>query len=424
MKKKLPAILITLLIVVLAGFIVALLLFIKNQPEPLRGVVPMVEVAAMEPDSAVWGQNFPNQYTTMLKTAQNDEPTVYGGSKPVQKVDVDTRLILLFAGNPFGKDYKEDRGHEWALKDVKDTERISDKTTGTCLSCKSSDNPKLWTEMGMAAYDAMKFSELTKQVTHSIGCANCHEAGTMRLVVTNPALETALKAQGQDWKTFTRQQMRSVVCANCHVEYYMAGDGKLLTLPWKDGTKIENIAQYYTDIQFTDWVHADSGASMIKMQHPDYELYSAGSTHFNAGVACADCHMPYTRDGSAKFSTHDIMSPMLRLAETCGVCHTDVQYVAGRVKIIQDSVIETMIKAEEAIVAAIAAIKTAAESAGVDEALLAQARENHRQAQLRWDFIAAENSMGFHNSQEALRILADSIDLARQAETLAIQAMK
>ena len=50
---------------------------------------------------------------------------------------------------------------------------------------------------------------------------------------------------------------------------------------------------------------------MIKMQHPEYELFTAGSTHYKAGVACADCHMPYTRDGAVKFSTHDVHSPLL-----------------------------------------------------------------------------------------------------------------
>ena len=80
--------------------------------------------------------------------------------------------------------------------------------------------------MGMAAFDKTPFSELGQHISEPIGCANCHEAETMRLIVTNPALEEALAAQGQDWTTFTRQKMRTVVCANCHVEYYFAGDGK------------------------------------------------------------------------------------------------------------------------------------------------------------------------------------------------------
>jgi nitrite reductase (cytochrome c-552) len=337
-------------------------------------------------------------------------------------LEADARLLTLFAGYPFSKEYNEERGHENALIDVESTLRVNEKTAGTCYSCKSADNPRLWDEIGMEKYDATLFKELGKSIDHTIGCANCHEAGTMRLVVTNPALETALKAQGLDWTKYTRQQMRSLVCANCNVEYYMVGDGKLLTLPWKNGTRIDDIAAYYTEVNFSDWTHPESGASMVKIQHPDYELYTAGSTHFNAGVACADCHMPYTRDGSVKFSTHDITSPLLKLPQTCGVCHTDVDYVAGRVQIIQDTVYETMIKAEDAILSAIVAIKAAGTTGNVDSKLLEDARELHRQAQLRWDFINAENSMGFHNPEEALRILAESIDLARQAENLAIKA--
>jgi nitrite reductase (cytochrome c-552) len=59
---------------------------------------------------------------------------------------------------------------------------------------------------------------------------------------------------------------------------------------------------------------------------------------------------------------------------------------------------------------------------GVDAGLLSEARDLHREAQLRWDFIAAENSMGFHNPEEALRILAAATDLARQAQLKAILA--
>lgn len=423
-KNTLSAILVSAIIFILAAAVVILLIFIKNQPEPNRGILPMVTVEALEPDSSIWGKNFPNQYSTMLQTAQNEDGTVYGGSYLRNKLETDPRLLTLFAGYAFSKEYNEDRGHENAVTDVNESLRINDKTPGTCYSCKSSDNPRLWQTMGVAAYDATPFATLGQDITHSIGCANCHEANTMKLVVTNPALDTALKAQGLDWTTFTRQEMRSVVCANCHVEYYMAGDGKLLTLPWENGTKIEEIAQYYTDINFKDWVHPDSGAAIVKMQHPDYELYTAGSTHYNAGVACADCHMPYTRDGSVKFSTHNIKSPLLNLAPTCGTCHTDVEYVAERVKIIQNSVSETMGRAEDALVAAIAAIKLSAASANADQTLIAEAQELQRQSQLRWDFIAAENSMGFHNPEEALRILADSIDLARQAESTALRAAK
>jgi nitrite reductase (cytochrome c-552) len=161
---------------------------------------------------------------------------------------------------------------------------------------------------------------------------------------------------------------------------------------------------------------------MIKMQHPEYELFTADSTHYKAGVACADCHMPYTRDGAAKFSTHDVRSPLLNAETACGACHTDVGYVTSRVATIQGQVRETMDAAEDALVQAITAIEAASKEAGVDAALLAEARDLHREAQLRWDFVAAENSMGFHNPEEALRILSIATDLARQAQLKAVQA--
>ena len=408
------------IIIILAVTVVALLVFMKNQPLQNRGVTPLVDIQDREPDSSQWGLNFPNQYSTFLLTETNNTRTGYGGSEPFSKLEVDPRLVKLFAGYGFSIEYNEDRGHMNALSDVRKIKRVNEKTPATCYSCKSAVNPTLWDEMGMAAYDKMLFSDMTPKIDETIGCANCHEAGTMRLIVTNPALDEALKAQGKDWRSFTRQEMRTVVCANCHVEYYFKGDGKYLTFPWENGTRIEDIEAYYKTIDFTDWKHKESEAPLIKMQHPEYEFYTAGSTHYAAGVSCADCHMPYTRDGAVKFSTHDVHSPLLDPDRSCGSCHTDVDYVTGRVADIQKQVNTTMLATEDAISEAIDAIVASAADPKVDAAMLAEARQLHRSAQLRWDFIAAENSMGFHNPEEALRILASATDLARQAQVKAL----
>jgi nitrite reductase (cytochrome c-552) len=423
MKRSVPTYIAAAIIVVLAGALIGVLLFMKNQPPPARGVAPMVEVAEMEPDSEVWGLNFPNQYSTMVLTSNNNTRTTFGGSQPFSKLVEDPRLLTLFAGYGFSKEYNEDRGHGNALQDVQEIARINEKSPATCYSCKSSNNPALWDELGLEGYGAIKFSDMTAHMKYSIGCANCHEANSMRLVVSNPALENALAAQGKDWRTFTRQEMRTVVCANCHVEYYFDG-GSTLVFPWENGTTVENISTYYIEEGFKDWQHPQSGAAMIKMQHPEYELYTAGSTHFNAGVSCADCHMPYTRDGAAKFSTHDVKSPLLNAQTACGACHTNVEYVTERVGIIQDQVFDTMIACEDAIVEAIAAIKAASDQPDVDSEMLEEARNLHRESQLRWDLIAAENSMGFHNPSEALRVLAAATDMARQAQVKALMAAK
>lgn len=410
------------LILILAVGLIGVLLYLRNQPQPERGIQPIREIMAMDPNSENWGINFPNQLSSLKQTTLNNTPTTYGGSDPYSHLERDPRQVILFAGYPFSIDYNEERGHLYALEDVRATKRVNETTAGTCYSCKSSNNPELWSKMGMAAYDKTLFMELGKQITQPIGCANCHEANTMRLVVTNPALEEGLKAQGLDWRNFTRQEMRTVVCGNCHVEYYFEGDGKYLTFPWAKGRKIENIIEYYKEEGFKDWEHPQTKAPMIKAQHPEFEFYTAGSTHYNAGVACADCHMPYVRDGAAKFSSHNVHSPLFNPQAACGACHTDVDYVVERVKIIQDSVWEAMSAAEDALVDAINAIEKASAIQGADAAKLDEARQLHREAHFMWDFMSAENSMGFHNPEEGLLILARCVDLARQAQLLAVEA--
>ncbi len=427
--KKYTTLILTGLVIVLAAALMGVLVFMRNQPPQQRAVQPLVEIAQMEPDSAKWGINFANQYSTFQKTETNNVDTTYGGSSQFSWLERDPRQVILFAGYPFSKDYNDDRGHANALVDVRDTKRLNlnpddpKHTPATCYSCKSSNNPTLWNEMGMAEFDKLSFVELGEHIQEPIGCANCHEAGTMRLIVTNPALEEALKAQGKDWTTFTRQEMRTVVCANCHVEYYFKGDGKYLTFPWANGTEISQIIEYYEQAGFKDWEYPEALTPMLKAQHPEYEFFTAGSTHHNAGVSCADCHMPYVRDGAAKYSTHDVHSPLLNPEQACGQCHTDSEYVVRRVNLIQEQVASTKQNTEDAIVDAITAIKVASANTNADQELLDQARNLHRKAQFMWDFVSAENSTGFHNPEYALKILADSTNLARQAQMLAAQSV-
>lgn len=160
----------------------------------------------------------------------------------------------------------------------------------------------------------------------------------------------------------------------------------------------------------------------MKARHPDYELFTADSTHYRAGVSCADCHMPYLRDGAMKYSSHNIMSPLLDPQQACGQCHTDVDVVLARVSVLQDTVHGAKIGTEDALIDAITAIKAAAANQNTDPALLEEAKTLHRHAQYMWDFISSANSMGFHNPDEALRILRNATDLARQAQMKAAQA--
>jgi nitrite reductase (cytochrome c-552) len=427
--KRYTTLLLVGIIVLLAVVLAGVLVYMKNQPIQQRAVAPIVEIAPMESDSSKWGINFPNQWASLQKTATNNIDTTYGGSSQFSWLERDPRQVILFAGYPFSKDYNDDRGHMNMLEDVRATGRLNlndedpKHTPATCYSCKSANNPALWDKMGMEAYDAMTFNEMTPNIHEPIGCANCHEAGSMRLIVTNPALKEALEAQGKDWTTFTRQEMRTVVCANCHVEYYFQGTGKYLTFPWAKGTQIDQIIEYYEESGFKDWEYPETGTPMLKAQHPEFEFFTAGSTHYNAGVACADCHMPYVRDGATKYSSHDVKSPLLTVEQSCGTCHTDTEAVVRRVNLIQEQVATTKQSTEDAIIDAITALKAAAANPDANQDLLTQARDLHRKAQYMWDFVSAENSTGFHNPEYALKILAEATNLARQAQMLAAQSV-
>src|SRR6266849_2055279 len=141
----------------------------------------------------------------------------------------------------------------------------------------------------------------------------------------------------------TRQELRSFVCGQCHVEYYFKGEGKLLTYPWRNGLKVEQIEAYYNETGFRDWVHAETKAPVLKAQHPEFEIWNQG-IHARSGVACADCHMPYRREGAIKISDHQVRSPMFNIARACQTCHrypedeikARVEAIQGRTKALQD----------------------------------------------------------------------------------------
>jgi len=87
--------------------------------------------------------------------------------------------------------------------------------------------------------------------------------------------------------------MRTYVCAQCHVEYYFAGEHKIVTYPWAKGTRVEQIEAYYDEIGFTDWTHGETGAPVLKAQHPSSRPTARESTRAPASPApiatCPSC---------------------------------------------------------------------------------------------------------------------------------------
>lgn len=407
----------TIIIVFLIGLFASSI--VERRGEAVYTLQMLKPINEWEPRNEVWGENFPREYESYLKTLNTDFASKHAGSKMIDYLEKYPELVVLWAGYAFSRDYNQGRGHAYAVEDVRNTLRTGDNEfspqPATCWSCKSTDVPRMMNQLGTANFYKSKWKDLGAEIVNPIGCQDCHDPKTMNLRITRPALVEAFERQGKDINKFSRQEMRSLVCAQCHVEYYFKGkEEKYLTFPWDKGFSADEMEQYFDEIDFTDWTHALSKAPMLKAQHPDYELFMTG-IHAIRGVSCADCHMPYKSEGGVKFTDHHIQSPLNNVANTCQVCHREsterlIQDVYDR----QDRIEELRRVAEKTIAAAHIEAKTAWDN-GASEEQMKSILKLIRHAQWRWDWVAAANGLGFHAPVEALRVLGTSIQKGEQA---------
>ena len=398
-------------IVLLLGLLAVSIM--ERRWEAQRPALAVIPIAEWEPDNAVWGRNYPRQYETYLRTRDDTTRTRHGGGVPRDYLDLYPRLNLLYAGSAFQHEYLQGRGHYHAHADVTGTRRLTAASPATCWTCKTTEAPRIMAEMGVAEFYATPFKDFVERIRHPIGCQDCHDPATMNLRITRPALREAFEAMGRDIDQATHQEMRSLVCAQCHVEYYF-GENDSLIFPWARGLEAERILEYFDAIEFSDWIHPVSGTPMIKIQHPDYEIYARG-IHAYRNVSCADCHMPYRTEGGVKFTDHHVQSPLLNIANSCGVCHRwSEDEIRIRVENIQETVHRARVDAEDVLARAHIDV-AAAMQMGVPDEELAPLRQLVRHAQFRWDFVASNNGMGFHAPQECTRLLGDSRELAQEA---------
>ena len=424
---------------------VALLMNIFERKQEARNpFYRVVELTDDTEDPAVWGKNFPLQYDDYKRTVDQVR-TRYGGSEvlprtPTQadprsvlsqsKLEEDRRLKVMWAGYAFAKDFREERGHAYMLDDQTFTERQHvAQQPGTCMQChasvyvpyKKAGNGDLI--KGFEAMNQMPYFEARKLVSHPVACIDCHDPSTMQLRVTRPGFIEGIRAFKalQSLPNYdvnqqaTRQEMRAYVCGQCHVEYYFKGPEKRLVYPWAKGLKVEEIQAYYDEAQFKDWTHAETGAPVLKAQHPEFELWNQG-IHARSGVMCADCHMPYKREGAVKMSDHHVRSPVLNINRACQTCHKwPEEELKARVETIQERTYKLRNVAMDALMDLIQDLK-AAKAAGQTDSDLATAQDFQRKAQFYLDFVEAENSTGFHAPQEAARILGESIDFSRKGQ--------
>jgi nitrite reductase (cytochrome c-552) len=430
--------------IVSAGLAALLVNIFERKQEARNPFMRVVDVTDETVDPAIWGQNFPLQYDSYRRTVDQVR-TRYGGSEAIartptaadprsvvarSKIEEDPRLKTMWAGYAFAIDFREERGHAYMLDDQTFTGRQSKPQPGTCLNCHASMYAAYMKAgegdliKGFEKLNPLPYAEARKWVQHPVACIDCHVPETMQLRVTRPGFIEGLRVykasvegvRDYDVNTMaTRQEMRAYVCGQCHVEYYFRGAEKRLVYPWSKGLRAEQILAYYDELGFKDWVHAESQAPMLKAQHPEFEMWNQG-IHARAGVACADCHMPYLRVGATKVSDHHVRSPLLNIANACQTCHrAEESELRARVLTIQDRTFRLRNLAMDAVVELIGDIRKA-RAAGRSDEQLKTALQAHRSAQFLVDFVEAENSTGFHAPQESARILGEAMNLARQGQ--------
>ncbi|HET8623467.1 MAG TPA: ammonia-forming cytochrome c nitrite reductase subunit c552 [Gemmatimonadales bacterium] len=407
----------------------------------------VVELTDSTIDPAIWGKNFPQQYDDYRKTVDMVH-TRYGGSEGTprnptaidprrvvaqSRLEEDPRLMRMWAGYAFARDFREERGHAYMLDDQVFTGRQqAAPQPGACLHCHASMYVAYKRAgagdliAGFERINPMPYAEAKVLAgNHPVACIDCHDPATMELRVTRPGflegIRTLKASQGVRAydvnRDASRQEMRTYVCGQCHVEYYFKGKEKRLTYPWDRGLKVDSILSHYEASGHTDWIHERSGAPVLKAQHPEFEMYSQG-VHARSGVACADCHMPYERRGALKISDHHVRSPLLNINQACQTCHKISEAeLRDRVYLIQDRTFEMRNIAIDALLDLVTGIQRA-RAADSTAPVVAKAQRYQRAAQFFADFVEAENSMGFHADQEAVRILGNSINFSRLGQAV------
>ncbi|PJG83146.1 ammonia-forming nitrite reductase cytochrome c552 subunit [Caviibacterium pharyngocola] len=376
----------------------------------------------IESNNDKFAERYARQYNSWKETSKSTEI--------VPAIEVDPRMIVLWGGYAFSKEYNKPRGHFYAVTDVRNILRTGapmDANGGpqpmACWTCKGPDVARLIAEWGEEGYFNGKWAKGGAEVVNSIGCADCHDTtsqdfaeGKPALRIARPHVLRALDAISKDFPQLDKTDKRAAVCANCHVEYYFDKNvTNNVVFPWFNGVDVDGIEKYYDDIEFKDWVHSVSKAPMLKAQHPDYETWSLG-IHGKNGVTCIDCHMPKVQGADGKvYTDHKIGNPFDAFESTCANCHDQSKeklqsIVASRKHDIKD----VMIKLEDQLVRAHFEAK-AAWDAGATEAEMKDALQAIRHAQWRWDYSAAGHGGHIHAPDVLLKVIASGLDRAADA---------
>lgn len=357
---------------------------------------------------------YPDIYATYQANADMSE-TKFGGSVQVDYLEAHPNLRTYYDDYGFAKQYDRARGHTYALEDAINTERP--KPGASCLACKTADFVVALEKDGVDV-NSMDFDQFVEDrpSMQTISCYDCHmdEIGTIQ--VTRDHFKKQIDKGNVN---ANNAKVDSLSCAQCHVEYYLDPETKEVVLPYEYGFETDDMLKYYDEIDFADWEHPETGAKLLKAQHPEFETMM-GSVHDAAGLSCIDCHMPVVENEQGeKFKSHHWTSPLKSkegIKNSCLSCHankTEDEVIAW-VEEVQQGVFDRTNEVSDELKTFVDLLAKHVKAGDLSEEDKAKLQEIHRHAQFKWDFVWVENGEGFHNSKKAYQNLDETEELVKE----------
>ena len=387
-------------------------------------IVTMMNACSMDSQVIKRADDWENKHPDIIATYNMNadmSQTTYGGSVQVDYLEEHPNLREYYEGYGFAKQYDRARGHTYALEDVINTERP--KPGASCLSCKTADFVVALEKDGIDV-NSMDFDEFVKahgglEGMSTISCYDCHLNDPGSIQITRSHLRDAYEAGYIKDST----SIETMSCAQCHVEYYLDPETKEVIMPVEYGYETDDMLKYYDEKGFSDWEHPQTGAGLLKAQHPEMETFS-GSAHEGLGLSCIDCHMPEVEGASGKMvRSHHWTSPLKNketLKNTCLSCHAnmDVDQLIAWVEEVQGEVFDRTNEVSDKLVNFVRDLAEVKDNENMTKEDLAKLQEIHRHAQFKWDFVFVENGEGFHNSAKAHKNLDEAEALVEEGNEI------
>ena len=385
----------------------------------LSAFVLAVSLSSCSNDSEIktaedYKDTYPDVYAT-YKANEDMSETKFGGSVQVDYLEAHPNLRTYYEGYDFAKQYDRARGHVYALEDVINTERP--KPGASCLACKTADFVAALEKDGVDV-NSMDFDQFVADHPgmDTISCYDCHMNDIGTVQVTRDHFRKQIDAGNVN---ANNAKVDSLACAQCHVEYYLDPETKEVILPYKYGFETDDMLKYYDEIEFADWEHPQTGAKLLKAQHPEFETMM-GSVHDSAGLSCIDCHMPVVENEKGeKFKSHHWTSPLKSkegIKNSCLSCHankTEDEIIAW-VEEVQQGVFDRTNEVSDELKKFVDLLAKHVKAGDLSEEDKAKLQEIHRHAQFKWDFVWVENGEGFHNSKKAHQNLDEAEALVKE----------